>query len=137
MPVATIVVAMFGLVGACLAAMGFYMEQSHRTFLRTAQPVDIEVVAMHRSRSSKGRTSYRPEFRVAFGPHRGATHRSSFSSNPPAYRVGQRAEGHYEPETGKIAIDDGSEMRFAMLFSSLGLGLMVAAAVYAARAGSL
>ena len=122
--------------GGLFAAVGLYTERQARALQTHGEPVDVEVVAHHPSRDGDGDVTYKTEFMVVGGNHDGARHTTSMSSNPPIGVVGERGPGYFDPTTGAIASHGSSRtsLRFAMIFSSLGLGIALSGIIFAARA---
>lgn len=130
------IIIIFCVLGTVFALIGLYMEHRQNQFVDHGLRVNVRVVQMHTSRDSDGDYTYKPEFEIESGVYAGRRHTSSFSTNPPIHAVGDTGPGLYNPETGEI--QSGKSARsigiFAILFSSLGSGILVAALVFWYRA---
>lgn len=101
-----VVGAIFALVGAGMLAGGLYWGWHTRQFLKTAATAPGVVVEMVASRGSKS-TTYAPVYTFTDG--QGVPHkiRSSSSSNPPSYSVGETVQVFYDPQNPESALLDG------------------------------
>ena len=121
--------------GGLFAAVGFSIERGQRELARTGVAVNVEVIQMHRRSDSDG-TTYAPEFEITSGIHEGKRWESKFSSNPPTHSVGDKSKGFYDPESGNIQSREANKngFMFSLIFSSVGLGIMISGLIFWIRA---
>ena len=132
-----IFMSIFAAVGAIFATVGFVLERSERSLIDNGVRANVEVVDLVRTRGNEGGTMWKSVFEVVSGPHEGVRYTSRMATSPARHAVGHRGEGLYNPSDGRIALADGSGLRFAMIFSSLGLGLLCGLGIYILRTRSI
>lgn len=130
----TIVKYVFGLIGAALLAGAFFMYRSTSDFLAEAIKTEGTVVDLALSRSSNS-TTYSPIVQFTSRDGQAIEFISSFSSNPPSYRKGEKVEVLYLPVNpqdakisgffslwGGVSIVGG----LGAVFFAIGTGIMLA-----------
>jgi hypothetical protein len=93
----------FALIGLGLLAGALALALNTRSFIATAKHAQGSVIELIEKRDSDGSVTYKPV--VAFTADSGASvnFTSSFSSNPPAYDVGEAVEVLYAPDNPNSA----------------------------------
>lgn len=87
----------FALVGAVMLTISAFLYFNEQQFLGRAHTTSGVVIEMGESRSSKGSSTYYPIVEFADNTGKVTRFSSSYSSNPPAYEVGETVEVLYEP----------------------------------------
>ena len=90
-----LVSVIFAVIGAALLVGAAIAGLDARAFLEQAETTTAEVVALDEHRDSDGDVLYRPVFRFTTSAGQVITFRSSTSSAPPAYQMGERIKVGY------------------------------------------
>ncbi len=128
-----------GILGLVFLAVGYFWERSQSGFIAEGMPVQVKVVYLHEVHDSDGGNTYKPEYEITSGVYAGKRYVGTVSSSPPVHRVGYAGPGLYDPDSGAIQSIKAAKnhLLFAILFSSLGAGLLIGAALFGTRAGNL
>lgn len=109
----------FTIIGTLMLIGSFFILKNTNDFLKTSISSQGTVIDMSRSNSSDNSTTYAPV--VEFVDKKGHSYefRSSTSSNPPSYSIGEQVEIYYNPKAPNKAKIKG-------FFSLWGGGTIVA-----------
>lgn len=126
---------LFGVIGLGLLAGAIALALNTRSFISTAKRAQGSVIELIEKRDSDGSVTYKPV--VAFTADSGASvnFTSSFSSNPPAYDVGEGVEVLYAPDNpnkarirgfGSLWLGPTILGGIGAVFASIGFGILIA-----------
>jgi hypothetical protein len=125
-------------IGGVLLVVALLLWNSTRDFLARAQSTRGAVVELREKRDDDG-TTYTPVVRFSTADGREITYAESFSTNPPAYDVGEEVEVLYLAEDSSNARIKGWTSLWLGVAICSGLGLIFTAigagSVLAMRAG--
>jgi hypothetical protein len=128
--------SIFSLVGLTLLTVCGFIYYYEQQFLSKAVIASGIVTQLGESRSSKGSSTYYPIVEFTDQTGKKTIFSSSFSSNPPAYEVGETVEVYYEPEKPAQAEIKGFFSQWlaalitgflGIIFSTIGLASLFAA----------
>ena len=122
---------LFPLIGILLLALSFFFEQKTTAFIAKAVKADGVVSDMVRSYSNRS-YSYAPVVRFVARDGKKIEFKSSVSSNPPSYRIGQKVTVFYDPENPQTAKINSFMSLWALPAVTGGVGtlfLLVSAAI--------
>lgn len=120
----SLVFNIFLVIGGVILIVGSVLSYKTWKFTKTAEKTTGKVVDLITSRSSSGNrsTTYKPV--VIYVDNNGRDHRyiASFSSNPPAYEIGEWVDLYYDPANpGEAQLAGWGEYLGGMIAGALGL----------------
>lgn len=111
-----IYIILFGMV---FFGIGGGLTYSARTFEREGTPTQGEVISLS-TRCDDDGCSYSPVVRFETQSGQSKTFETTYSSNPPAYDVGEIVTVIYKPENPDKAIIQGQGQVFRIIFMAVG-----------------
>lgn len=99
-------IIMIAAVGLVLFTIAWMMGRRKNASIPASSsiPVQLKVIALHEEKvgGQKGRVTFRPEFEILNGPHKGRQGKSGVTSFPAICTVGDIEDGWFNPSTGDL-----------------------------------